>query len=153
MFPVNVLAIAPVGWSCDEGEGVSLFYQQHIKVMQYTGLKDINGKELYEGDLCKEVDEEGKETGFLLQILWSENYQFCANVIKGGVLSRGLSFPLWQWDKCKGNAYRQLEIIGNIYEDSEFLNVYVTAKDEDVKEAIERCNKKHEKTLKRLEEN
>lgn len=32
-------------------------------------------------------------------------------------------------------------------------NVYITASDKDVRKAIKRCNKKHEKTLKRLEEN
>ncbi|WP_052246132.1 YopX family protein [Clostridium tyrobutyricum] len=87
----------------------------------YTGLKDKNGKEIFEGDLCKELDKDGKETGALLQILWSEYYQFRVKVIIGGTLVEGLSFPLWHWDKRKENAYRQLEVIGDIYKNSELL--------------------------------
>ncbi len=88
---------------------------------EFTGLKDKNGKKIYEGDLCKELYEDGIETGEILQILWSPYYKFDAKVIKGGTLSEGLSFPLWHWDKRKENGYRQLEIIGNIYENPEIL--------------------------------
>lgn len=88
---------------------------------QYTELKDKNGKEIYEGDLCKELDKDGKETGELLQILWSDYYQFRAKVIVGGTLTKGLSFPLWHWDDRKENGFRQLEIIGSIYTTPELL--------------------------------
>lgn len=123
MFNVDVLAITPGGWSCGvgfdrEGElvpdhgrrGVSLAYQPSIKVMQFTGLCDRNGKEIYEGDIVEvtgtpyyakrgQVVFNGKEYGLL-----DANNGFCADFV-------------WEdWE-------RFFEVIGNIYENPELLEV------------------------------
>ena len=74
-------------------------------VMQYTGLKDKNGKEIYEGDILSKWysrDLSGNDI-----IKWNEEVEFeTANEWAG--------FNITFLDKC--------EIIGNIYEQPHLIN-------------------------------
>ena len=89
----------------------------NIVLMQYIGLKDKNGREIYEGDLCTDKDN-------IVQIVWSENHQWGCKIVKTNyILQKYLTFPLWQWDRCEKNGNRDLEVIGNIYENPELLEV------------------------------
>jgi uncharacterized phage protein (TIGR01671 family) len=80
--------------------------------MQYTGLKDKNGKEIYEGDICYVYPDE-----------WEFQLEGCNhNVIyfEGGFgLKRDKNpfYPLYKSlaDYCN--------VIGNIYENPELLEV------------------------------
>lgn len=93
--------------------------EQDAEVMQYTGLKDVEETEIYDGHLCT---DDGVS---VLQVLWLDSHhQWGVKVISGsGTLSIGLEFPLWHWDNCKQNGYRQLKIIGDIYTNPELLEV------------------------------
>lgn len=80
---------------------------ENIVLMQSTGLKDKNGKEIFEGD-----------------ILTSQNYP-----VKGVVEFR-TDLGLWvhylkgyNYFEYLGNVAGSKEIIGNIYENSELLEV------------------------------
>ena len=77
-----------------------------IVLMQYTGLKDKNGKEIYEGDICSgHSDGDGK-------IVWNDFewvYQFEGEDIVG----------IWE-------VRSDLKIVGNIYENPELLAPSVT---------------------------
>ncbi|MEB3103069.1 YopX family protein [Ferviditalea candida] len=85
-----------------------------VELMQYTGLKDKNGKEIYEGDIT--VSEHASYS-----ILWDENMaQFKAKIEKtDSVLTKGCSFPLWQY--IENNEKCRIEVIGNIYEHKELI--------------------------------
>lgn len=70
-------------------------------LMQYTGLKDIHGVMIYEGDIVKWID--------------SDN-----DIRKNNVFFENGSFRI-----CNSNfeisEYGELEVIGNIYENPELL--------------------------------
>jgi uncharacterized phage protein (TIGR01671 family) len=83
-------------------------------LMQYTGLKDKNGKEIYEGDIVK-VHESGwheVEKGTLEYVHWcSCGWGFCA-----------LAENPDKSHLCHGwTNGSDLEVIGNIYENPELI--------------------------------
>ena len=74
-----------------------------VELMQYTGLNDQNGIEIYEGDIVK------KSSGAVGQVVYLK-------VTAGFKLyNAGQVFDLFEADA------RYLEVIGNIYENPELL--------------------------------
>jgi len=84
--------------------------RDYITLLQYSGLTDINGKEIYEGDIVyvksnvsknADMDDIGQN-----KIVWND----------GGLFLEGYSNDLgWQCDNF------DIEILGNIYENPELL--------------------------------
>ena len=100
--------------------------QKHLVLMQYTGLKDKNGKEIYEGDvvrICVEDDWNHSEDKL------GEYYDYEPKVIEVRFDTRfgGYGFD---GEELFGMEYTYpllhdefiVEIIGNIYENPELLH-------------------------------
>ena len=94
--------------------------QSDFILMQYTGLHDKNGKEIYEGDIVP-VDGKNYEVRFnsvyCRYSLWSEKY--AAGVYRH-LLCAGLPKPLEFPTEGDINT-KDIEVIGNIYENPELL--------------------------------
>jgi uncharacterized phage protein (TIGR01671 family) len=74
--------------------------------MQFTGLLDKNGKEIYEADIIKTTTDK------LMAITWSERFaSFC-------IERDGWAFQHWFGEAMEAN---ECEIIGNIHESPELL--------------------------------
>lgn len=78
--------------------------------MQFTGLYDKNGTEVYKKDICKDI-----LTGELYVVQYSvESGQWFLHRIKNGAVMNNVR--LFNWQIVNG-----LEVIGNIYENRELL--------------------------------
>lgn len=89
---------------------------QDVVLMQYVGLKDKNGKEIYEGDIVRFLDGECTSTESGMDCDEFENV--------GEIVWEG-----YHWDVTNRNGIDteeafsdEFEVIGNIYENPELIN-------------------------------
>ena len=86
-------------------------------IMQYTGLKDKNGKEIYEGDIVvrrNKSKDTRKEYWNPILVIEREAWSFELKYIGGGLNNDSNVFAI--------KHLKEFEIIGNIYENPGLLN-------------------------------
>lgn len=110
----------------------AMFFEKHLgtwkpstnrfTLMQYTGLKDKNGKEIYEGDILLSTASENEED----YKKWRVSY------FDGGYIANYKHIPMDKRKRsineiellCNDNiAFYGFEILGNIYENPELMEV------------------------------
>ena len=74
-----------------------------FEIMQFTGIKNEDGKEIYEGDILKWNCQDDFDDYFICEL---KNQRWLVNIKDNG------------W----GDIFPDMEIIGNIYENPELLD-------------------------------
>jgi len=103
---VDLKKITPLALSMEQ-DGIFIPFMYGYPIMQFTGLHDKNGKEIYEGDILiinKEDDE------WYDVVAWDKNHLELSKYHNKSVT--GISLY---------GFHKKLEIIGNIYQTQELL--------------------------------
>ena len=107
--PAIVVLVQCINFNCstveirlDDGDFWEFDFDE-VELMQYTGLKDKNGKGIYEGDIVNALKH--NEDPFAAEIVW-----------RSGVFW----FSVWNWIEFQ-NIFRSIDVVGNVHENHELL--------------------------------
>lgn len=120
MLPVKIIDFNRNTITVDYGEKTiprfNTFDMENFELMQYTGLKDKNGTEIYEGDIVKAKDP--------YKLNSKERFYTCEVVFTDGALFM-LKHKTVKWGKEEVHYYNmrimEIEVIGNIHDNPELL--------------------------------
>lgn len=98
---IDLHKLTPLATTIETHDGLYLPFVENLILMQFTGLTDKNGKEIYEGDILQ-FEFKGKKE---ISVIKEHNHD-------GRGYCWWMSLPFGQ---------RPFEIIGNIYENPDLL--------------------------------
>ena len=107
-FEMNESGLLECRWEGDFTESHVLDGGTLDNIMQYTGLKDKNSKEIYEGDILEVYDRKGENPIANVEVYWNNGYWDAKD-------SR---------DDCFRSCYAGFsknKIIGNVHENPELI--------------------------------
>lgn len=121
----RIVKVNAVGWADGEIYWVDTSknddFDEGLILMQYTGLKDKKGVEIYEGDIVKSFSNINKYTDDFAENV-EPTYYFSEIVYHNGCFKNTYkgkpSSPLNWTEATKSH---NLEVVGNIYENPELL--------------------------------
>lgn len=112
MFKIGQITLEKGTWNFEPNDrdfiGMSIPYQPSFVLMQYTGLHDKNGKEIYEGDIVQGLFADQEELEIKGQVIYSNGQ--ASYII---IASNNDEWELGYLDN--------LEVISNIYDNPELL--------------------------------
>ena len=93
-----------------------IYAKKDVDLIQYTGLKDKNGKEIYEGDILSWLSEE-EGLGEIYTVIFNEAV---GEFMGRHKIAGNLDFNSGYAEDINTN---EIEVIGNIYENTELLKI------------------------------
>lgn len=94
-------------WIKQQYKGGHWVYFNKAKILQYTGLKDKNGKDIYEGDIIR------NSRGTILNVLFVDGSFYAEGT---DALSKQYAFAILSdfssWSEVIGNLYENQELLG-----------------------------------------
>ena len=109
-------------WIIEHGEFDIDFYDAYRvtpeTVGQYTGLRDRNGKKIFEGDIVTTKYKLGRGGYYTFEVYYNENLCQFALTINSGSYTKNKQYDWLQLTALKAN---KIEVIDNIHDNPELM--------------------------------